>query len=309
MRMSKLLRTVAAGTLLVVIAGCDNSGGKPAAAPTFVPGTSVSSGGPGLPESTTTSAGAPSGGASADGAAVPGTETAGRGTQTPESVAAALAALPADIRGRIPQFGQPPAPFKIQLPAGDKAANISRIPTKDRIAFITIDDGWEKNPLALKLFQAANVPITLFLEVDAVKVNPAYFTALQSAGAVIEAHTLTHPNLPGMSYEAQKHQICGSADQLGHLYGRRPVLFRPPFGAFNANTMRAVKDCKMKASFTWKETTDKGIVRFQNGQRHVAPGDIVLMHFRPAFVEDFLAVLEALQKNNLTPALLEDYIP
>jgi peptidoglycan/xylan/chitin deacetylase (PgdA/CDA1 family) len=187
--------------------------------------------------------------------------------------------------------------------------NFQRIETRKRIAFITIDDGWEKDPMAMKLLQAANVPITLFLEVDAVKVKPSYFTELQSTGAVIEAHTLTHPTMTRLSYEGQKHQICGSADELGKLYGRRPVLFRPPFGAFNDNTLRAVKECGLKASFTWRETTDKGIIRYQDGRRHIAGGDIILMHFRAAFVEDFLAILTQLKKDNLTPALLEDYIP
>jgi peptidoglycan/xylan/chitin deacetylase (PgdA/CDA1 family) len=309
MKHGKLLRIVAAGMLLAVVAGCNNESGPAAggpiwsdpstgsAAPSNPSAPSIDPGGPGIPASS----GAPGT------PGVPGVPVSGG--QTPESVSAALAALPANIRSRVPQFPPPPPPVKVTLPPGDKAPNISRIPTSDRVAFITIDDGWEKNPLALKLFQAANVPITLFLEVDAVKVKPAYFTELQSAGAVIEAHTLTHPNLPGMSYAAQKRQICGSADQLGALYGRRPVLFRPPFGAFNDNTLRAVKDCGMKASFTWKETTDKGKIRFQDGHKRAAPGDIILMHFRPAFVEDFLAVLKIIKKSNLTPALLEDYIP
>jgi len=39
------------------------------------------------------------------------------------------------------------------------------------------------------------------------------------------------------------------------------------------------------------------------------PGDIVLMHFRPAFVKDFLAALNAIHKAGLTPALLDDYLP
>ena len=32
------------------------------------------------------------------------------------------------------------------------------------------------------------------------------------------------------------------------------------------------------------------------------------MHFRPAFMADFLAALKAIHRAGLTPALLEDYI-
>ena len=220
----------------------------------------------------------------------------------------ALAALPANLRGRIPQFPPPPAPVKVTLPTDGTAGWFSRIPTDQKIAFITIDDGWEKNPLAKKLFQASKVPITLFLEVNAIKSDPGYFKPLEAAGATIEDHTISHPDLKGRSYAFQKREICGGADKLAQYYGRRPVLFRPPGGSHDATTLKVVHECGMKAAFYWKETTDHGVVFFQEGKT-VQPGDIILMHFRPRFVDDFLAVLNAIHKAGLTPARLEDYIP
>jgi peptidoglycan/xylan/chitin deacetylase (PgdA/CDA1 family) len=221
---------------------------------------------------------------------------------------AALAALPPDLRLRVPKFPPAPAPVKVTLPAGNAAAWFSRIPTDQKVAFITIDDGWIKHPLALKLFQAANVPITMFLEVNAIKDNPDFFKPLQATGATIQDHTISHPNLKGRSYAFQKREICGGADQLAQYYGQRPTLFRPPGGTHDATTLRVVHDCGMKAAFYWKETTDHGVVFYQD--KHVVqPGDIILMHFRPRFPDDFLAVLNAIHKAGLTPARLEDYIP
>ncbi|NMO55267.1 polysaccharide deacetylase family protein [Actinoplanes sp. TBRC 11911] len=226
----------------------------------------------------------------------------------PDAATVALAELPANLRSRIPQFGPPPPPEKVTLPQDGTAGWFSSIPTKQKIAFITIDDGWEKNPQAEKLFLAAHVPITLFLEVNAIKSNPGYFKPLAAAGATIEDHTISHPNLRGRSYAFQKHEICGGADQLAQYYGRRPVLFRPPGGTHDATTLKVVHECGMKAAFYWKETTDHGVVFFQEGHT-VKAGDIILMHFRPRFVDDFLAVLNAIHKAGLTPARLEDYIP
>jgi hypothetical protein len=40
----------------------------------------------------------------------------------------------------------------------------------------------------------------------------------------------------------------------------------------------------------------------------IRPGDIILIHFRPAFAEDVRAALTAMHDAGLTPALLEDYI-
>ncbi|GGQ59233.1 polysaccharide deacetylase family protein [Couchioplanes azureus] len=208
----------------------------------------------------------------------------------------------------IPVFGPAPAPEKITLPPGGSAPYLLRIPTKNKVAFLTIDDGFLKHPEAPELIAAAGVPVTLFLTTDAIKDDPDYFRPMIKAGAVVESHTITHSDLRGRSYAFQKRELCGAADKLGKWYGRRPTLFRPPFGNQDETTLKAARDCGMKAGFMWKETVHEGKVRFQEGRR-VQPGDIILMHFRKAFVKDYLAALRAIKKAGLTPALLEDYVP
>lgn len=208
----------------------------------------------------------------------------------------------------IPAFPPAPAAIPVQPTPGPSAPFLARIPTRQRVAFLTIDDGFVKTAEAPKLIAAAHIPVTLFLTVNAVRDNPAYFAAMQANGAVIEAHTITHTELRGRSYAVQRREICGSADKLGQWYHRRPVLFRPPFGDKDATTLRVVHECGMNAALFWKETVDKGKVRYQEGHT-VQPGDIILMHFRPAFVKDFLAALQAIHRAGLTPALLEDYLP
>jgi peptidoglycan/xylan/chitin deacetylase (PgdA/CDA1 family) len=232
----------------------------------------------------------------------PGADNGQDATATPNGHPLTAAQL-----AQIPHFPPRPTPHPITVSAGPSAGWYSAIPTDQPVAFITIDDGWVKSPQAVQLFAAAHVPVTLFLEINAIRSDVGYFKPLQQNGAVIEAHTITHVELKGKSYDLQKHEICGSADQLGQMYGRRPLLFRPPFGDKDATTLRAVHDCGMKAAFFWKETTNTGIVRYQVGHT-VQAGDIILMHFRPAFIEDFLAVLQAISQAGLTPALLEDYI-
>ena len=208
---------------------------------------------------------------------------------------------------RLPVFGPVPLAAPVDPGNGPSAPWYSAIPTTQKVAFITIDDGFTKDPQFVQVLRDSHVRVTLFLEINAIKDNPDYFRQLEAAGAVIEAHTISHPELIGTSYDFQKHEICGSADQLGAWYGRRPQLFRPPYGDKDATTLRVVHDCGMKAAFFWKETINAGIVRFQVGSK-VQPGDIMLMHFRPTVVQDFIAGLQAIKDAGLTPALLEDYI-
>jgi peptidoglycan/xylan/chitin deacetylase (PgdA/CDA1 family) len=229
------------------------------------------------------------------------------------SSAPASAAAPSGVTGPvhkpygIPDFPPAPVAEPISLPAGDKVPYLSRIPTTQKVAFLTIDDGYVKLPEAHQLIAAAGVPVTLFLTTDAIRDDPDYFKPLIDAGAVVEAHTITHTELRGKSYAFQRKEICGSADKLAGWYQRRPVLFRPPFGTKDDTTLRAAHDCGMRAAFMWKETVDKGKVRYQE-ERKIKPGDIILMHFRPAFKADFLAALKAIHRAGLTPALLEDYV-
>jgi peptidoglycan/xylan/chitin deacetylase (PgdA/CDA1 family) len=209
---------------------------------------------------------------------------------------------------KLPHFPPAPPPRPMALAAAPAAPWLSRIPTDQPVAFITIDDGWTKYPGGPTLVRAAGVPLTLFLSVEAIRSNPGYFAEMQAAGANIQAHTINHIDLRHRPYSTQRDEICGSADQLGDRYGRRPVLFRPPYGEKDQTTLTVAHDCGIKAVFFWTETVDKGIVRYQVGNQ-VKPGDILLLHFKPSFADDLLAALVAIHDAGLIPASLPDYIP
>jgi peptidoglycan/xylan/chitin deacetylase (PgdA/CDA1 family) len=228
-------------------------------------------------------------------------------TVTPSGQPSPTPTLPPALAAKVPSFDAPPDPDPVMETPGPAAGWFTAMPTKRRVAFITIDDGFTKDPELIDVLRASHVHVTLFLEINAIKDDPDYFRRLVDAGAVIEAHTITHPDLAGMSYAGQEREICGSADELADLYGRRPVLFRPPYGDKDYTTLRVVHDCGMKAAFMWRETINAGIVRYQAGNQ-VQAGDIMLMHFRPTVVQDFLAGLQAIHDAGLTPALLEDYV-
>ncbi|WP_344136242.1 polysaccharide deacetylase family protein, partial [Luedemannella flava] len=222
---------------------------------------------------------------------------------------AAAPGTPADYVARLPKFPKPPRPQKVALDHEEgRAALYGRIPTGQKVAFLTIDDGWTKHPEALRLLRAAGVPVTLFLTTDAIRGNVGYFADLRDAGADIEVHTVTHPHLPDLDYDGQRAELCGNADKLKQWYGKRPLYFRPPYGEYDDDTLRAAWDCGLRAGFLWRETVDGGVVRYQTAEKVIRPGDIVLMHFRPAYPEDFIAALTAMKRSGLVPARLTDYV-
>lgn len=183
---------------------------------------------------------------------------------------------------------------------------VRRIETDRPYVFITIDDGAFRHPAALELMRKSGVEPTLFLNSKHVDGNADYFRAFQGA-ARVHAHTANHPNLEGASYDFQRQEICGNADLLRAQLGAKPTLFRPPFGNFDHTTRRAAADCGFTALVMWTAAVNDGVVQFQAGSRLNA-GDIVLMHFRHTFVEDFLAFLARCKLDGLTPVVLEDFL-
>jgi peptidoglycan/xylan/chitin deacetylase (PgdA/CDA1 family) len=236
----------------------------------------------------------------------PGTRRAG--TFVTPSVGASTSQTAARP-GALPAFASPPAPQPHTVAAGGPAAPIlSRIPVTQKVAFLTMDDGQVRLPEAPALMRAAHIPFTMFLIAPVAAHDPAFFKEMEAAGGVIEDHTITHPSMRGKPYAEQRHQICGARDQLQAAFGVHPRFFRPPYGNYDTNTLKAVHDCGLQAAFNWSETVNNGKVYYQTPTHKIQPGDIILMHFRPAFVRDVEAALKAIHDSGLTPALLEDYI-
>jgi peptidoglycan/xylan/chitin deacetylase (PgdA/CDA1 family) len=185
---------------------------------------------------------------------------------------------------------------------------ISHVPVRSRIVFVTIDDGWEKDPAFVRLVRDRRIPLTLFLTNAAIKDDYGYFNGLRRAGALIEDHTMTHPYLPKLSYARQREEICAPADIYARRYGTRPTLLRAPYGATDRATLRAARDCGMKAVFFWREVVTNGRIAYQSGRR-LRPGDILLVHFNPHMTADFERLLRTIDEQGFRPAAIRKYLP
>jgi peptidoglycan/xylan/chitin deacetylase (PgdA/CDA1 family) len=233
-------------------------------------------------------------------------ETSGSGATTRHAVRSSDRGA---FGASIPTFTPAPAPEPITLSRNGSIAPIfQRLPIHQRVAFLTMDDGQTRLAAAHRLMADAHVPFTMFLIAPVAARNPSFFKQLQGDGGWIEDHTLTHRSLRGKSYRVQRREICGAKDRLNTTFGIHARLFRPPYGSYDSTTLRAVHDCGLQAAFLWSETVENGTVSYQTSVHRIHAGDIILMHFKPTFVQDVLAALRAIHDAGLTPALLENYI-
>ncbi|NRQ30566.1 polysaccharide deacetylase family protein [Nonomuraea sp. NN258] len=251
--------------------------------------------------------------------------TAGSRPSSPaRSAAPSSSASPAPL----PPPGVLPRPGEVGAisSTGGLPPVISSIPTKRKVVFLTIDDGWEQDPGFVQQVRDQRIPITAFVMRDAVEAKgtpdqsggPAryvgagkwsYFRKLQAAGVPVENHTLTHPNLRLLGHEAQRAEICGASRLVKQRLGSRPTLFRPPFGNYNTDTLRAAKACGLSAVLLWTATVQPGgKIAYQVPDKKLRPGDILLLHFRPNLARDFRILVNKIKRRGFELGNLEAYL-
>ncbi|MFH9352921.1 polysaccharide deacetylase family protein [Kitasatospora sp. NPDC017646] len=191
---------------------------------------------------------------------------------------------------------------------------VFRVPTQDKVVFLTIDDGYEKDPEFSRMAAELGIPVSAFLSDYLVRDNYGYFRDLHKQGVEINNHTINHRNLKVLDYETQRQEICNQQDQLEQQIGVRPRLFRPPYGEYNDDTLRAAASCGVQAVPLWNEEAFPDHMEWRYDDRTLHPGDIILTHFRG--VSDWKATMPDLLRkvvNDVTAAgfslgRLDDYL-
>ena len=208
-----------------------------------------------------------------------------------------------------PPVRRPVRPGESGLPAVT-----GRVPTRDKVVFLTIDDGWVKDPGLVGMAADLRLPFSMFLSDSAARGDYDYFEELRRLGNSVHGHTLTHPDLTLLPYERQRRQICRQQERVADRFGVRPTLFRPPYGKYDAATLRAAASCGVRAMPLWRADMKASGLEYRSGDR-LRPGDIVLMHFRGPeqqggrTMTDVMAeLLREIQSQGFTVARLEDYM-
>ncbi|MCX5376454.1 polysaccharide deacetylase family protein [Streptomyces sp. NBC_00091] len=188
------------------------------------------------------------------------------------------------------------------------------VPTEEKVVFLTVDDGAEKDPEFIRMMQELKIPYTAFLSDYLVRENYPYFKQMQAAGVTLNNHTLNHRYMPGLSYEQQREEICGQQDTIQKQFGKRPALFRPPYGNYNQDTLRAAKSCGIKAVPLWNAEAFVNRMDYREWDRDLHPGDIILTHFRgredwKGTMPDMIRhVMKTVTDKGYAVARLEDYL-
>jgi peptidoglycan-N-acetylglucosamine deacetylase len=212
---------------------------------------------------------------------------AGGGETNRTSTAASPRASAAD--GRTAQ-ALVPAP---STPEDDQDAAVSSVlaytpfvkegADRGRDVALTFDDGpGPYTPGVLSVLERFHVHATFFVIGEMLR----YFSlsALRELrdGDVVGDHTETHPQMALLSAHEQYEELFEQIARIELLGGPRPVLFRPPYGSFDATTLRELRRLHLLMTLWSVDTEDylqPGVATIvQRALAGAHPGAIILMH-------------------------------
>jgi peptidoglycan/xylan/chitin deacetylase (PgdA/CDA1 family) len=252
----------------------------------------------------------------------PAPASGGAASPTASASGAANGSVDADLlmqRYRLQPFAPAPAnPATKPIALDPQNPTIfSNVPTTEKICFVTVDDGIEKDPAFIQMVKDVRIPLTISLADTLIRDDYAYFEKLYQTGYVsIQNHTVNHPlSMPDLSYQQQLDEVAHQQTKLHAEYGVTPYIFRPPGGNYNSVTREAVRAAGLKGMMLWKEAMEIEDMEYQTSDHHLKPGDIILCHFRgPAqlkgktMVEMMTYLYSHIQSQGFTVADVTKYV-
>jgi peptidoglycan/xylan/chitin deacetylase (PgdA/CDA1 family) len=154
---------------------------------------------------------------------------------------------------------------------------------RKRIA-LTIDDGPSPiyTPQILKLLEKYGVTATFSMIGVQVRAYPGIAREVADAGHVIANHTWTHLDLPALSATSAADQIKRATSAIHKATGRKPALFRAPYGAWSPEVLElCAKNRLTPVDWSvdprdWARPGVSSIV--DNIMRNTRTGSIILEH-------------------------------
>jgi peptidoglycan-N-acetylglucosamine deacetylase len=187
---------------------------------------------------------------------------------------------------------------------------------------LTFDDGpGPYTPRVLEVLERLHVHATFFEIGEMLRYFSASTLRELRDGDVIGDHTETHPEMARLSAHVQREELFEQIARIELLGGPRPLLFRPPYGSFNATTMRELHALHLLMVLWSVDTEDylqPGVsVIVQRALAGAHPGAIILMHdaggTRTQTIEALPLIIRALRARGYAlvtvPQLLHDDPP
>lgn len=154
---------------------------------------------------------------------------------------------------------------------------------------LTIDDcyGAKAGQKIRDVLRQYRVNATLFCTGQAAQKNKVLLQGFLADGNEFGNHTVSHKNLPKVSEDEVRHQICDARGMIDDALGAPSTnLFRPPYGHKNQTVLDIAASCGYDYAVLWDVDTRDWSGNAVSDIARIAltakNGSIVLMHMGPA---------------------------
>lgn len=174
----------------------------------------------------------------------------------------------------------------VRVDSGLYVRMLCRAKTIRRVVALTFDDGPhpDRTPRVLDILKKHGAQATFFVVGKNAEAHPEIIRRIVAEGHLIGNHTYSHSNrFPWMAESVMKEEIHWCDVVLEKITGRRPTLFRPPFGVSNPSLAKALRR-DFRTIVGWDIRSLDTIERwsrervFERVRRRLRPGSVVLLH-------------------------------
>lgn len=189
----------------------------------------------------------------------------------------------------------------------DKSIKLKRVA-------LTFDDGPHprNTEKVLVLLDQYDAKATFFMLGSNVEYYPDIVKSIMEAGHELGNHTWSHPDLTALGSDSVMQEVQNTNKIIEKTTGKKPTVFRPPYGATNEQVETAVKMTPVLwtvDTMDWKSRDPNAILQIVKG--NVEEGAIILLHdIHDSTVDALEPILKYLDEegyNFVTISELEKY--
>lgn len=157
--------------------------------------------------------------------------------------------------------------------------------TEEKIVSLTFDDGPDKTltPILLDGLKELDIPATFFCIGHKIPGNEDLLKRMGSEGHLIGTHSYSHSNWFDFYMPRHlKREILQSLSAIEEIIGKRPRLFRPPYGVINPGISSALRGMGLHvigfSNRAWDTSSRNKETIISRILKNLKPGDIILLH-------------------------------
>jgi peptidoglycan/xylan/chitin deacetylase (PgdA/CDA1 family) len=178
---------------------------------------------------------------------------------------------------------------------------------------LTFDDSSDKTDEITRLLNAYNQKATLFLKGDFITYKNLDTLRKYALNNLIEIgnHSQTHPYLTSLSESKQKVEIKNNQELLQKKFKKPSTYFRPPYGDYNFQTIRAAKATNQQM-ILWDSGSDdwvEGITKTEILNKfilNVKNNHVLILHLDQLTYETLPEIFSYLAQSNIHSLTLSE---